>query len=1016
MASPAGSDPSAGTSGAGDGANGGAFSLGELRAAMDSRVTNARAAVQRRLGSMGVGTSADDARASRMPSVPSITELARRAPKLDLPLIGADDSALLNRVRTGVTRAASGMRRSRTHDSPLSDGDDGQIPKELPTVWNMAGKPNPVLPLVNPLPEWDVFKSLKTSFPDRDGGGSGGGSADAASSSSGDGRKMWSPPRLAPSVSSESLDNLRRTVEERMAAAAANMPEYNMRSPGEWLNEMHDAGGKAVKEWLATARDREGKLSGALRENGGGAGFSGSAGTGLFRFTPPPVRDGAKRRASGTFDGSQGAADATSPDENAEAEAGDDSSFPPAAADADVGDTAGADEGTAESHREGGAKSHEAAAGDAPTTPKEGARRGWRRGSRRSASREASANRSEAEGVAAAPEPASVSPESPDQPEPASVSPASVSPEGGSSSSLEPGPVASAVTPAQERRDAGADSLTARPRRRSAGETGFFKNRQREDDASMNGSNGSLRDPGRSVAIVTTASLPWMTGTAVNPLLRAAYLARRGLHEVTLVVPWLTPAEQKMVHPNVIFDTPEEQGEYINKWVKERCGFEPKMKLDFYPGRYATDKYSIIPVGDVSEYISDGRHDVAVLEEPEHLNWYHVGSRWSDKFRHVVGVVHTNYLEYARLEEHGAVKEAAMRFVNSWVSRVHCHKIIKLSDAVQDFPRSETVNIHGVSPVFLEVGRRKAFATAAATAAENDPDSAAASAMGRTVNNLIRSFGAKRDRRRSEERAREGKPPPAPEPEKIRPSTEVFSKGCYFLGKVVWGKGFNELLRRVEEHNTSEAGVAHPLKLDVFGTGEDFDDVTTSARQKGLPLEFKGRMDHASESMHDYKVFINPSLSDVVATTTAEALAMGKYVICAKHPSNEFFSTFPNCMVYENPEQFSQCVKKALSTDPTPLSAKDRYRLSWEAATDRFLDAADIKEEQMRGPGTGLGDKLGETLFAAVHGAAAKHEKMRGVLGAGQGTGRGPKAGELGTWGGVPPQRDQQGFTSTRKK
>lgn len=90
-------------------------------------------------------------------------------------------------------------------------------------------------------------------------------------------------------------------------------------------------------------------------------------------------------------------------------------------------------------------------------------------------------------------------------------------------------------------------------------------------------------------------------------------------------------------------------------------------------------------------------------------------------------------------------------------------------------------------------------------------------------------------------------------------------------------------------------------------------------------------------------MFLNPSTTDVVCTTTAEALAMGKIVVCANHPSNDFFKQFPNCRTYDDNEGFIKETQKALQDQPAPLTDGQKHELSWEAATERFLKFAQLE-------------------------------------------------------------------------
>ncbi|KAF6155353.1 hypothetical protein GIB67_019879 [Kingdonia uniflora] len=249
------------------------------------------------------------------------------------------------------------------------------------------------------------------------------------------------------------------------------------------------------------------------------------------------------------------------------------------------------------------------------------------------------------------------------------------------------------------------------------------------------------------IAIFRTASLPWMTGTAVNPLFRAAYLTKDGECKVTLVIPWLSLKDQELVYPNKItFISPLEHETYLRRWFEEKTGFICGFDIHFYPGKFFKTKVFL--------------------------------------------TLETKCIKM---------------------------QVIRLSAATQDLQGSIICNIHGVNPKFLEIGKKQ------------------------------------------QEKQQKG--------EQVKVVT-------------------SELRKEVP-----------PAKSSVM------------VRQNSSKW-FKLL----------YKVFLNPSTSDVVCTTAAEALAMGKIVICADHASNEFFKQFTNCYTNKDVDGFVELIHKALVEDPVPLT------------------------------------------------------------------------------------------------
>lgn len=568
-----------------------------------------------------------------------------------------------------------------------------------------------------------------------------------------------------------------------------------------------------------------------------------------------------------------------------------------------------------------------------------------------------------------------------------------------------------------------------------------------------------LTRPGRKIAIVTTASIPWFTGTAVNPLLRAGYLdrltkkinrdhlkfqgdnstAKNIKSSISLLIPWLEREEDRfeLYGGNYNFTTPEEQENYIRQWLREEADMpeeanpETGIEIIFYTARYHSGLKSIFAMGDIMSAISDEDADVCILEEPEHLNWYRApGDGWTKKFRFVIGIIHTNYVDYAASHYSGLWTAPAIKVMSSAMVRAYCHVVIKLSDTLQTFAeeKEKISNVHGVRLDFLNEGSRRAenFLKSNMNVTENAKNS---------------------DLPKDSDLCNQESSSPQ--------TSNNRSAQVYFIGKLLWAKGLDKMLdlqsyyksctgkyfqidvygngpeekeikkafhgrnsssilsqyrkNELKIKNDNEAvlemsrsndttGIfsSHMAKLSrhIQATTETIKSTTESIdlqfpkslhelRKEPIPSTFPGRVDHAT--LGKYKIFVNPSESEVLCTTTAEALAMGKFVIIPVHPSNTFFMQFDNCLPYRNKLEFAANLHWALNREPEPLKPEQKRLLTWEAATERLISTSAItrreaKERQRLGT-----SKLDERIawFHNELGKGTKGDTLRRVLGGG---------------------------------
>ncbi|QBR70912.1 hypothetical protein CU048_06030 [Beijerinckiaceae bacterium] len=368
--------------------------------------------------------------------------------------------------------------------------------------------------------------------------------------------------------------------------------------------------------------------------------------------------------------------------------------------------------------------------------------------------------------------------------------------------------------------------------------------------------------PPRDVGIVTVSAIPNLTGTSVNPLIRAASLVEAGW-PTTLYLPWFALEEQEREYGRSFAD-PDAQVREIEAWLPD--ALRPhRPNIVFYPVRFNATWALPLPAMPIASVLR--RHRTLILEE---LERHFFDGRWLDLsafgFKHrfplVISLLHTNFPAFVGLR------------TGRWIRPLSRAMTRVLSRRICD----HSFSVVSAAPFLRELGEPMV-----------------------SLNGVGANFFA-------------------------APESSGPTQGAYFIGKLIPEKGLHNAFRLLKT-----AGVS---QIDLFGNG-DLSYVRAQESAYRVAAVLRGGTATPWRCLAPYRVFINCSTSEVLCTTTAEALAMRKWVILPRHTSNRFFEQFDNCLVFETDTEFAACWHKAMAEEPRddPQVAE---RLSWAAATRRL--------------------------------------------------------------------------------